>query len=114
MIPSDDPLHLLSRALDQAGAIIAQARPEQATLPTPCRSWDMRALVNHVVDEVGQFAVVTGGGQRDHRGVDLIGDDWAGAYYAAANALLTSWRQPVPEDAPLYDRLAAIGGRDPN
>lgn len=87
-------LTLLTRALDQAGAVIARVRPEQATLPTPCRSWDVRALVNHVVDEMNQFAIITGGGRRDHRGIDLLGDDWAGAYRAAADALTTAWRQP--------------------
>ena len=44
-----DPLALRSRALDQTGAIVARVRPEQAAMPTPCRSWDVRALVNHVV-----------------------------------------------------------------
>ncbi|MFC0864295.1 TIGR03086 family metal-binding protein [Sphaerimonospora cavernae] len=188
-----DPLGMLVRALDQAGTVIAKVQPEQAALPTPCRSWDVRALVNHVVDEVHQFAVVTAGGKRNHLGVDVIGDDWTGAYRAAADELITAWRQPgalerpqrlpfgeipatwavgqhvtelvihawdiakatgqptdldpelgraalrwgqdnlqpefrgdeadghhigpavrVPDDAPLYDRVAAFGGRDPN
>jgi uncharacterized protein (TIGR03086 family) len=190
---ADDTLALLSRALDQAGAVIERVRPEQATMATPCRSWDVRALVNHVVDEVHQFAVVTGGGRREHLGVDVLGDDWAGAYRKAADELRAAWRGPgalertirlpfgevpaawtvgqqvtelaihawdiakatgqpidldldvarhafawgeenlkpeyrgeesagshiapevlVPEGAPLYDRLAAFGGRDPN
>ncbi|MGI8328466.1 TIGR03086 family metal-binding protein [Actinomadura scrupuli] len=192
MSRSETPIDLLARALDQAGTVIARVRPEQAALPTPCRSWDVRALVDHVVDEVHQFAVVTGGGKREHLGLDVLGDDWAGAYRAEADALLTAWRQPgaldrtqrlpfgevpaawtvgqqitelvihawdiakatgqptdldpelgrlalqwgldnlkpefrgdeasgnhiapqvtVPDDAPLYDRLAAFGGRDP-
>jgi uncharacterized protein (TIGR03086 family) len=100
MSASGHRLSLLSRALDQTGAVIARIRPEQAALPTPCRSWDVRALVNHVVDEVGQFARVTGGGPRDHRGTDLVGDDWGGAYRAAAEALLTAWRQPGARDRP--------------
>ncbi|MDP9870278.1 MULTISPECIES: TIGR03086 family metal-binding protein [Streptosporangium] len=193
MTQTDSPLDLLSRALDQTGALIAQIRPGQETLPTPCRSWDVRALVNHVVDEMHQFAKVTAGGERRHLGVDVIGEDWSGAYREAAQALLAAWRQSgaleqtqrlsigevdagwavgqhitelsvhawdiakatgqptdldpelgqlaldwagnnlkpefrgdeadgyqigpevkVSDDAPLYDRLAAIGGRDPN
>jgi len=193
MITSDNPIALLSRALDQTGDIVARVRPGQAALPTPCRSWDVRALVNHLVDEVDQFAKVTGGGERKHLGIDVIGDDWAGAYRAAADSLLTAWRRPgaldrtqklpfgevpaawtvgqqitelvihawdiakatgqptdldpelgqlaldwvndnikpefrrdeatgghigpevsVPAGAPLYDRIAAVGGRDPN
>jgi hypothetical protein len=64
MTTPDNPVALLTRALDQAGAVIAGVRPEQASLPTPCRSWDVRTLVNHVVDEVHRFAEVTGSGAR--------------------------------------------------
>ena len=193
MTQPDNSIALLSRALDQTGTIIARVRPEQATLSTRCRSWDVRTLVNHVVDEVHQFALVTGGGDRQQFGSDVIGDDWVGAYRVAAHSLLAAWQQPgaldrthrlpfgevpavwavgqqitelvahgwdiakatgqstdldpelgrlaldwakenvkpefrgdeaagyhigsevpVRDDAPLYDRLAAFGGRDPN
>ncbi|MFC4059571.1 TIGR03086 family metal-binding protein [Planomonospora corallina] len=152
----------------------------------------MRALVDHVVDEIRQFAAVTAGGERHHDGADVIGDDWSAAHRAAADELLAAWRRsgaldrpqrppfreipalwavgqhvtelvihawdiaratgqqadldpelglvalrcgretlrpefrgdeteghhiaaevPVPDDAPLYDRIAAFGGRDP-
>lgn len=88
------PLGLLERALDQAGVVIVAVRPEQAGLPTPCRSWDVRALVDHVVDEVRQFAFVTDGDARVAPDPDAIGADWAGAYRAAAAELLAAWRRP--------------------
>ena len=91
---------LLARTLAQTGAIIARVRPEQATLPTPCASWDVRTLVNHVVHDVQQFIVTAHGGEWDPQDADVIGDDWAGAYREAASA-------------PLYDRLAGFFGRDP-
>ncbi|MGI8334758.1 TIGR03086 family metal-binding protein [Actinomadura scrupuli] len=94
MTTPQDLMALLSRALDQTGTAIVGVRPEQATSPTPCRSWDVRALVNHVVDEVHQFAVVTGGGERNPLGIDVIGDDWGGAYCTAAAELLAVWRRP--------------------
>jgi len=191
--PTDNPIVLLSRALEQTGGVIAGVRPEQATLPTPCRSWEVRTLVNHVVDEVQRFTEVTSSGQRGRSDGDVIGEDWVGAYRAAAGSLLAAWRQPgaldrthrlpggeipaswavgqqitelvihawdiatatgqstdldpelgrlaldwgkenlrpefrgdeatghhigpevpVRDDAPLYDRIAAFGGRDPN
>jgi uncharacterized protein (TIGR03086 family) len=193
MAASDEPIVLLSRALDQVGGLIAGVRPEQANWPTPCRSWDVRALANHMVDEVQRFAEVTGSGTRGSSDGDVIGDDWVDAYGVAAGALLAAWREPgalerthrlpggeipatwavgqhitelvihawdiakatgqsteldpvlgqaalewgtanllpeyrgdeaagyhvgpvvaVREDAPLYDRIAAFGGRDPN
>src|SRR5215207_1587929 len=92
--PTDNPIVLLSRALEQTGGVIAGVRPEQATLPTPCRSWEVRTLVNHVVDEVQRFTEVTSSGQRGRSDGDVIGEDWVGAYRAAAGSLLAAWRQP--------------------
>jgi uncharacterized protein (TIGR03086 family) len=85
---------LLARTLAQTEAIIARVRPEQATLPTPCASWDVRTLVNHVVNDVRQFTVTAHGGQWDQRDADDVGDDWAGAYREAASSLLDAWRRP--------------------
>jgi uncharacterized protein (TIGR03086 family) len=92
--PDVDPLGLLARALDQTGALIAQVRPDQAGLPTPCRSFDVRALVNHTVLDVQQFTRMVGGASYAKRDEDVIGDDWSGAYRTAADGLLAAWRQP--------------------
>jgi uncharacterized protein (TIGR03086 family) len=86
------PIALLARALDQTGVIISRVRSEQATMPTPCRSWDVRALVNHVVQDVQQFTVMAGGGAWEQRDTDVIGDDWAAAYRQAAGSLLAVWQ----------------------
>ena len=90
----DDLLALLGAALDQAGDLIAATTPDQAGRPTPCRSFDLRALVNHTVHDVTQFTGMAGGGSYDKAERDLIGDDWAGAYQAAAAGLLAAWRRP--------------------
>jgi uncharacterized protein (TIGR03086 family) len=95
LVVAGDPVVLLARALDQTGAIISQVRPEQATLPTPCRSWDVRALVNHVVQDVQQFTAMASGAAWEQHDRDVIGDDdWVGAYREAAGALLAAWRRP--------------------
>jgi uncharacterized protein (TIGR03086 family) len=94
MTAASDPVATLARALDQAGAVVAAVRPEQATLPTPCRAWDVRTLVNHLVQDVRQFAVTAQGGRFQADDADVIGDDWAGAYRQAADALLAVWRRP--------------------
>ncbi len=88
------PVALLSRALDQTGTVIAQVGPEQAALPTPCRSWNVRALVDHVVHDVQQFTSVARGGTRERSERDLIGDDWAAAYREAVASLLAVWQRP--------------------
>jgi uncharacterized protein (TIGR03086 family) len=94
-------LELLERTLAQTGAIVARVRPEQATLPTPCASWDVRALVNHVVHDLEQFTETVHGGEWAPQDTDAIGDDWAGAYRRAASGLLAAWRRPGALELPV-------------
>ena len=99
MPAASDPIALLSRALDQAGTAISGVRPEQAALPTPCRSWDVRALVNHIVDDVQRFTASARGGSWQERDDDLIDDDWSAAYRESAASLLAVWQRPGALDA---------------
>jgi hypothetical protein len=46
-----DEVGLLGRALNQAAAVIGAIRLDQAEQATPCRDWDVRALVRHVVGQ---------------------------------------------------------------
>jgi uncharacterized protein (TIGR03086 family) len=39
------------RACEWFAGVVGLVRPEQWTAPTPCREWDVRTLVNHVVGE---------------------------------------------------------------
>ena len=93
MTTDPEPMQRLSRALDQTDGIISRARPEQANLPTPCASWDVRALINHVVHDVQQFTGMASGARYEKSDADVIGDDWTGAYRKAAEALLEAWRR---------------------
>jgi uncharacterized protein (TIGR03086 family) len=86
-------LELLERALDQAGTIITRIRPDQASLPTPCTEFDVRALVNHLVFDMQMFAYNIGGGKHGEPNDDLIGSDWNDAYAAARVALEDAWRE---------------------
>ena len=89
----DAAIALVAAALDQAGEILARVRPEQAALPTPCASWNVRDLVEHIVDEIHQFALVTAGGTRG-KTLPLTTGDWPAAYREQADALLAAWRSP--------------------
>ncbi|MEV4015731.1 maleylpyruvate isomerase N-terminal domain-containing protein [Nonomuraea angiospora] len=140
----DESLALLARALDQLGTVLSHLRQEQAGLPTPCRSWNVRQLLEHVVDEVDRFAASTATGERGHGGGNPIGNDVSEDLAratgqstdldpelgAAALAFGLENLPPeirgaesaghqigaeitVPDDAPLYDRLAAFCGRNP-
>jgi uncharacterized protein (TIGR03086 family) len=39
----------LSKTFACTRAVLAAVRPDQLDLPTPCESWDVRALINHFV-----------------------------------------------------------------
>jgi uncharacterized protein (TIGR03086 family) len=87
-----DPVDMLSRALDQTGAVLAGIHPSQAELPTPCLSWDVRTLVDHIVEQVGQFTAQAAGAWPD-RPAFAATDDWLTAYRKASYGLVDAWVQ---------------------
>jgi len=94
MTTADELVDALARALDQTGTVIAATGLDQGGLPTPCRSWDVRTLVNHIVYDARMFADTSQGLPRPPADEDLIGDDWNAAYDAASGELIELWRRP--------------------
>lgn len=105
MANDSEPLVLLSRALDQVGELIAGTRPDQAELPTPCRSWPVSRLVVHVVTDLGNFATAVRGGQPDWSKSAEVGNDWAAAFAAGRQDLDEAWAK-----ADLESRVPTMGG----
>jgi uncharacterized protein (TIGR03086 family) len=69
----------LNRALQSTLAILAKVEPDQLDAPTPCASWDVRALINHFVGTTGWWAsTVTGEG--DVADVEYTAGDFVAAY----------------------------------
>lgn len=96
-VPTDhsttDPVTLLSRALDQTGAIIAGIRDDQEHLPTPCRSWDVTKVVAHLVHDLEQFTSRATGGTPDWSApMAAVDGDYIDAYRAGATELVQAWR----------------------
>lgn len=60
--PQPDPRPLLTRALDQIGALVAGTAPEALDGPTPCAGWDVRTLLDHLVGVHRRIAHVGAGG----------------------------------------------------
>lgn len=90
-----EPLVRLSQMLDLTQSLIEGVRPEQAGLPTPCQSWDVRALVAHLINDTGQFTAAATGGRPDWDApAPEIGDDWGSAFRAGAAGLRAAWQQP--------------------
>lgn len=88
----NDPIALLSRALDQIAEVFARVRDDQQHLPTPCRSWTVAQLGDHVVADLGKFTVTATGGRADWTGtVPEITGDRAAAFREGATGLLAAW-----------------------
>lgn len=103
-----NPLSLLSRALDQTGAIIARVTPGQAGLPSPCSDWNVRELINHTVQDMQHFTTMAVGGEWEQREEDVIGDDWLDAYREAADDLLGVWQREGALDATIHSPIGEL------
>jgi|tagenome__1003787_1003787.scaffolds.fasta_scaffold20931626_4 uncharacterized protein (TIGR03086 family) len=95
-----DPAGELEEALELSGRLVAEVKPDQWELPTPCTEWNVRQLVDHLV--VGQqlFARVLRGEPFEQavaavRAVDdPLGDDPTAAYDASARDVLAAFTAP--------------------
>ena len=101
-----EPLDLLVRALDQAHALIVAIRPEQVDLPTPCRSWNVSQLTNHVILDTRLFADMARGEAYQPAQGHLEAGAWAGAFERGATELLAVWREQTPLDDAKANRVS--------
>jgi TIGR03086 family protein len=184
-----DPVEVLARALDQLAELIDDVDPGQASKPTPCRSWDLGRLLDHVLADLPPFIEAARGERPDYSAaVPSVAPEWSRTFRRRSIQLLREWSDardparlasgqeprefqpmqvaeltvhawdvasalnrtaeldpeladfsvaflssalkpqyrgseeegksfgpiiPVPDDAPAYDRLASIAGRDP-
>jgi uncharacterized protein (TIGR03086 family) len=98
--PPQDPVAELEEALELSGRLVAEVKPDQWELPTPCTEWNVRQLVDHLVLGHQLFARVLRGEQFEQavaavRSIDdRLGDDPAGAYDASARDVLAAFTAP--------------------
>jgi uncharacterized protein (TIGR03086 family) len=106
-----DLLDLLEAATVWTGSKVGGTKPDQLELPTPCESWDVRALLNHLLDVLEMFEGVARGGslRPPHNPPDLIGDDTTADFSRASGRLLAAFRAPG-----VMDKTAPwLGGQVP-
>jgi uncharacterized protein (TIGR03086 family) len=89
-----ESLDLLVRAVDQARAVVEAVRAEQAGLPSPCSSWDVGALVDHVIEDLRQFTIGAKGGRPSWNAPapHVEPADWDAAFQDGAEVLVEAWR----------------------
>jgi uncharacterized protein (TIGR03086 family) len=96
----------LHRALQGTLAVLTRVRPKDLDGPTPCASWDVRALVNHFVGTARWWAA-TIAGNSDVADADYAAGDFVAAYeesiriavaaFGADGALARTIRLPFGE-----------------
>lgn len=87
-----DPLATLTRAVDQAGEVIAGVAGDQWAMRTPCHEWDVARLVDHVIQSARNGTVRATGGKPDWTAAPPHADDPAAEFQAAGAALIEAWR----------------------
>ena len=97
-----DAVRLLSRALDQAGDVMAQVKEDQLPSPTPCTSWDVAALIGHMLADARNFLLMLHGERADFSAApEPVREGWTATFRAAADDLLHAAHQQVGADSSL-------------
>jgi uncharacterized protein (TIGR03086 family) len=93
MATDAEPLALLTRALDQAGAVMASVDESDLDAPTPCPSWNVRTLTNHLVHDLANFTTAAKGERPDYRApIPDVGDERVEAFRRGATEVVKAWR----------------------
>jgi len=71
----DDPRDMYRRAGTLAGQIIGKITPAQRILPTPCTEWDVRAVIDHVVNAQLRVTAMLKDRPGPERGDAIVGPD---------------------------------------
>lgn len=109
-----DIAELHAQALDATGRIVAGIPPGRWHADTPCQSWDVRALLNHVVAgnlwaaELAAGGTIEGAG--DRLDGDVLGQDPAGSFAASAAVAAAVFRKPGALDAPCAVSYGPVPG----
>jgi uncharacterized protein (TIGR03086 family) len=92
----------LARACASTRAVLARIRPGQLGDPTPCASWDVRALISHFVSTPGwAAAAVTTGDGAPAADRDYAAGDYLASYDATVRAALDAFGAPGALERPV-------------
>jgi uncharacterized protein (TIGR03086 family) len=93
-----DPQRLMEQAAEANLAVARNVKADQLALPTPCRDWDVRALVNHLTFWSAFRSEVAARKQTPPSGVegdvDYAADDWVRVYERQLERAVAAWAEP--------------------
>ncbi len=92
MTDSDD-IETLAAILSKVEALVAGVRPDQLDDPTPCPGMDVRAMVNHIVGFMQNFAAAAQGRKAGFNPADVVSADPVKDVRVAAEQTISGWRE---------------------
>jgi len=87
----EDPRVLHRRAGENAADVIARIPAERLGDPTPCTEWDVRGVINHMVNGNLRFAALIAGEPGPERGEDALGNDPLAAFRGSVGELCAAF-----------------------
>jgi uncharacterized protein (TIGR03086 family) len=81
-------MSMLDRAFASTSSILAKVQPDQLALPTPCASWDVRALISHFTGSARWTAATISGAEPDE---GEPGEDFVAGYAESIRAALSAF-----------------------
>jgi uncharacterized protein (TIGR03086 family) len=89
-----EPVVVLSRALDQAGDVLAAVHEDQLARPTPCDDWNVAQLIGHLVDAPVRFLQMARGEEPNwSAGPRPVTGNWVTEFRSNADDLIHHWHQ---------------------
>ncbi len=94
--PEPASADVLEQACLSTAAVLEMVRSTDLDRPTPCASWNVRDVVNHVVGGTGFFAELAEKGAVADRGddTDCTASDFAATFRREAERLVAAFRAP--------------------
>lgn len=94
------PIVTLSRALDQAGDVLAAVHADDLDKPTPCSDWSVRDLATHLASGPARFLQMLRGEEVDWSTPPHIPDGtWATTFRSGADDLIHYWHGQPDDQA---------------
>jgi uncharacterized protein (TIGR03086 family) len=103
---------VLERACRSTAAVLELVRSADLGQPTPCASWNVRDVVNHIVGGTGYFAELAEKGAVTDRGddTDCTATDFTATFRREAKRLVAAFRAPGAMTKPMQLPFGELPG----
>jgi uncharacterized protein (TIGR03086 family) len=103
---------VLQQAFTSTAAVLSQVSADHMTAPTPCASWSVHDLVNHIVGGPDYFAATAETGVAPSRGgsPDFAAGDFEAVFDQGAKHAVAAFRAPGVMEKPLKLPFAVLPG----